>query len=79
MRSVLHYLNTWGGKPLAKFNESEIVIAALRALDTAADSDTATSGYNPKTDIFPIVRVITKEGIREIPESELSRVYKSEV
>jgi proteasome beta subunit len=79
VRSVLHYLNTWGGKPLAKFNESEIVIAALRVLDTAADSDTATSGYNPKTDIFPIVRVITKEGIREIPESELSRVYKSEV
>ena len=24
MRSVLHYLNTWGGKPLAKFSEYRI-------------------------------------------------------
>ena len=65
MRSVLHYLNTWGGKPLAKFSESEIIVAALRLLDTAADSDTATSGYNPKSDIFPIVRVITEDGVRD--------------
>jgi proteasome beta subunit len=79
VRSVLHYANRWGGKPLAKFNESEIIIAALRVLDTAADSDTATSGYNPKSDIFPIVRLITKDGIREITEAELSRVYKSDV
>ncbi|HTS19916.1 MAG TPA: proteasome subunit alpha [Verrucomicrobiae bacterium] len=79
VRSVLHYLNNWGGKPLAKFSESEIVTTALRVLDTAADTDTATSGYNPKTNIFPIIRVITREGIREIPESELARVYKSEV
>lgn len=79
VRSVLHYLNTWGDKPLAKYNESEIVVTALRVLDTAADSDTATSGYNPKSNIFPLVRVITKDGIREIPESELSRVYRSEV
>jgi proteasome beta subunit len=75
----LHYLNTWGGKPLAKFNESEIIVAALRVLDTAADSDTATSGYNPKSNIFPIVRVITAEGVREIPDSDLARVYRSEV
>jgi proteasome beta subunit len=79
VRSVLHYLNTWGDKPLAKYTESEIVVTALRLLDTAADSDTATSGYNPKSDIFPLVRVITGDGIREIPESELSRVYRSEV
>ncbi len=79
VRSVLHYLNTWGGKPLARYNESEMIVTALRVLDTAADSDTATSGYNPKTNIFPLLRNITKEGIREIPESELSRVYRSEV
>jgi proteasome beta subunit len=79
VRSVLHYLNTWGDKPLAKYNEAEIIATALRLLDTAADSDTATSGYNPKSNIFPLVRIIAKEGIREIPETELGRIYKSEV
>jgi proteasome beta subunit len=78
VRSVLHYLNTYGGKPLAKFNESEMVITALRLLDTAADTDTATSGYNPKTNIFPIVRVITQDGVREISETDLAKAYRSD-
>jgi proteasome beta subunit len=79
VRSVLHYLNSWGDKPLARYNESEIVVTALRLLDTAAESDTATGGYNRKSNIFPLVRVITRDGIREIPESELAKAYRSEV
>ena len=82
VRSVLHYLNDVGARQAARQVQASRRSSspALRILDTAADSsDTATSGYNPKSDIFPIVRVITKEGIREIPESELGRVYKSEV
>ncbi len=79
VRSVLHYLNNWSGKPLAKYNESEIIITALRLLDTAADTDTATSGYNPKTNIFPILRVIDKDGVHEISESDLAKAYRSDV
>jgi proteasome beta subunit len=79
VRSVLHYLNSWGGKPLAKYSEQEMIVTALRALDTAADSDTATSGYNPKTNIFPNVRVITRVGIHEISETDLAKAYRAEV
>ena len=79
VRSVLHYLNNWGDKPLSRYNESEIIVAALRLLDTAAESDTATSGYNPKSNIFPNIRLITEDGVREIPESELSKAYRAEV
>jgi proteasome beta subunit len=79
VRSVLHYLNTWGEKPLAKYNESEVIVTALRLLDTAADSDTATSGYNPKSNIFPLVRTITKDGVHEISESDLAKAYRAEV
>lgn len=79
VRSVLHYLNHWGGKPLAKMNETEITIVALRALDTAAESDTATGGYNSRANIFPNVRVITEDGIREIENSELARLYRTEL
>jgi proteasome beta subunit len=79
VRSVLHYLNTWGDKPLAKYSEGEMIVAALRLLDTAADSDTATSGYNPKTNIFPNVRVVTADGVREISETDLAKAYRAEV
>src|SRR3989442_13547051 len=60
VRSVLHYLNNWGDKPLSRYSESEIIVTALRLLDTAADSDTPTSGYNPKTKNFPICRRYTR-------------------
>jgi proteasome beta subunit len=79
VRSVLHYLNTWGEKPLAKYTEAEMVIIALRLLDTAAESDTATSGYNRKSNVYPLVRVITKDGLREIAESDLAKAYRTEV
>lgn len=79
VRSVLHYLNSWGPKPLAKLSEEEVTVIALRALDTAASSDTATSGYNAKTNVFPNVRAITKDGIHEIAEADLAKLYRSEV
>jgi len=79
VRSVLHYVNTWGDKPLAKLTAAETIIIALRVLDTAAASDTATSGYNSNADIFPIVRTITKTGIEEVPAEALAKIYKTEV
>ncbi len=79
VRSVLYYLNAWGGKPLARYAESEAVVVALRLLDTAAGTDTATSGYDRKSNIFPLVRVITRDGIREMSETDLAKVYKAEV
>jgi proteasome beta subunit len=44
VRGILYYENNWGKKPLAKLTEDEAVTVALRALDTAAESDTATGG-----------------------------------
>jgi proteasome beta subunit len=79
VRSVLHYLNTWGGKPLAKMTEAEITVVALRLLDTAAESDTATGGYDRRTKIFPLVRTITKDGVREIPDADLAKAYEKSV
>src|ERR1041384_2324377 len=79
VRSVLHFLNNWGEKPLAKYSKDEMIVTALRLLDTAAEGDTATSGYNPKSNIFPIVRVITKDGVLEIEESDLAKAYRAEV
>jgi len=79
VRSVLHYLNHWGSKPLAKLAQDETLVVALRALDTAAESDTATGGYDRRSNIFPNVRTITADGIHEIPETELARVYRSDV
>jgi proteasome beta subunit len=42
VRGILHYENTWGSKKLQELDEDEAVAIALRALDTAAEADTAT-------------------------------------
>jgi proteasome beta subunit len=77
VRAVLHYQNTWGAKQLVKMTETESVTLALRLLDTAAEFDTATGGYNRRANIFPLVRVITKDGIHEVGDEELAKVYES--
>jgi len=79
VRSVLHYENTWGTKPLVKRRESEAIILALRALDTAAETDTATGGVDRRGRVYPIIKVISKTGIRTLAEKDLARVFQREV
>jgi proteasome beta subunit len=79
IRSILHYENTWGKKVLSKRKEPEAVILALRALDTAAESDTATGGVDRRGKVYPIVKLITAAGIRTLPEKDLARIFNKEV
>ncbi len=79
VRSVLHYENTWGAKPLGKRRESEAIILALRALDTAAETDTATGGVDRRGLVYPIIKVISKAGIRTLADKDLARIFQREV
>ncbi len=79
VRSVLYYENTWGGKPLTKLREAEAVVLALRALDTAAENDTATGGVDRRGKVYPIIKIISAAGIRTLAEKDLARVFKQKV
>jgi len=79
VRGVLYYENTWGKKPLTKRRESEAVALTLRALDTAAENDTATGGVDRRGRVYPIIKIISAAGIRTLAEKELARVFKREV
>ncbi len=79
VRSVLYYQNTWGGQTLAKLAREEAVILALRALDTAAESDTATGGVDRRGRSYPIVKIVSGEGISTLPPEELAAIYKSRI
>jgi len=77
VRAVLHYGNTYARKPLRKLKPAEAVLLALRALDTAAEGDSATGGVDRRARVFPIVKLITKSGIETLPEAKLARLYKA--
>src|SRR5256885_11185295 len=68
VRGILYYENSWGKKPLAKLNEDEALAVALRALDTAAESDTATGGVDRNAKIFPVIKIVSAEGITTLPQ-----------
>lgn len=75
VRGVLYYENTWGEKPLREYSEEEAVRLALRALDTAAEADAATGGVDRNAIIFPVIKLVTKEGVRTIDKATLSELF----
>lgn len=76
VRGVLYYENSWGKKPLAKLNEDEAITLALRALDTAAESDTATGGVDRNAKIFPVMKVVSRDGITTLPDKQIAALFK---
>ena len=75
IRGVLYYQNRWGDTQLVNMDEQEATITLLRLLDAASEYDVATSGYNPKSNIFPTVKTITKDGIHDLSTERLQETY----
>jgi proteasome beta subunit len=54
------------------FTVEEAVLAVVQALYDAADDDSATGGPDLTRRIFPVVHVITPDGGRRMPDTEVS-------
>jgi proteasome beta subunit len=57
--------------------ERQTATAVIQALYDAADDDSATGGPDLTRRIFPIITVITEEGFRRLPDSEVSEIARS--
>jgi proteasome beta subunit len=79
VRGILYYENKWSGRPLQSRNEEEAVTVALRALDTAAESDTATGGVDRSGKIFPVIKTVSGEGINTFPEERIAEIFRQSV
>ncbi|MDQ2866817.1 MAG: proteasome subunit alpha [Verrucomicrobiota bacterium] len=79
VRGILYYENTWGKKPLQKLEVNDAIVVALRALDTAAESDTATGGVDRNARIFPVMKIVSADGITSIAEEKISAIFHQRV
>lgn len=79
VRGILYYENKWTGRPLQSRGEDEAVTIALRALDTAAESDTATGGVDRSGKIFPVIKTVSRDGINTLPEEKISEIFRHSV
>ncbi len=56
-----------------------LLTADLFALDTAAESDTATAGVDRSGKIYPVIKIVSRQGITTLPESKIAAVFKEMV
>lgn len=79
VRGILYYENTWGAKRLTEASEDEAITIALRALDTAAESDTATGGIDRQAKIFPLMKIVSRDGITTVPSEKTAELFQRSV
>ena len=77
VRSILYYENAWGPAPLQERDVKSAITTALRALDTAAEADTATGGVDRLGKIFPIVKILNQDGITSVAQDQLAALFQS--
>ena len=58
----------------ADLDADGVVTAVVQALYDAADDDSATGGPDMTRRIFPVVAVITGDGYRRVPDSEVAAI-----
>jgi proteasome beta subunit len=79
IRGILHYQNRWGKNPLSELNEEEAIILTIRLLETASEFDAATGGVNKEAHLYPLIKLVTEEGVRDIPKKRLESLYATRV
>lgn len=79
IRGILHYVNTWGERPLAALAEEEATVQALRLLTSAAEFDSATGGVNRESNLYPVIKLITQEGVCVVSDDRLKPLFESKV
>lgn len=75
VRSVLHYINRWSGRPTQERNETEAVQLSLQLLDVAAESDTATGGIDRRSEVFPQVKLLKEGRVHSVEEDVLRKIF----
>jgi proteasome beta subunit len=79
IRGILHYLHTWGPKPLNAQSVEEATAQTLRLLTSAAEFDSATGGVNRDANLYPIVKLITRDGVTTVPDETLKALFEQQV
>ena len=76
IKSVLFFLEKWGQPKPAQMQLAQAATLANRLLMTAAEFDTATGGVHPDRHQFATIKLLTREGVRNISDDEQDRFWK---
>jgi proteasome beta subunit len=52
---------------------------ALRLLTSAAEFDSATGGVNRESNLYPVIKLISRAGVRPVADQQLKGLFESKV
>jgi proteasome beta subunit len=76
IKAVLSFLEKWGQPRPAAMTLAQATMLANRLLITAAEFDTATGGVHPDRHQFATIKLLSRQGIRSIPQEEQERLWQ---
>ena len=76
IKSILHYLETWGKPRPGELPLNQAVVLANRLLMTAAEFDAATGGVRAEQQEFATIKLLSAKGIRAISAQEQAAFWK---
>jgi proteasome beta subunit len=79
IRGILSYLHRWGPQTLTDLGDDDAIVLTLRLLESAAEFDSATGGINKGEALYPVVKLLTRDGITPVPADRLQRLYADQV
>ena len=79
IRGILHYVNTWGDSPSVRCPKSNRRFKRCGCSRARPNSIRATGGVNREANLYPVIKLITAEGIRTMPEADLKRHFETSV
>ncbi len=77
IKSILHYLETWGQPRPGELPLPQAVLLANRLLMTAAEFDTAPGGVHPEQHEFATIKLLSPKGIRTVSREEQERFWNN--
>ncbi|MBI1824613.1 MAG: proteasome subunit alpha [Nitrospirae bacterium] len=79
VRGILHYENRWGPQPLSRVSEESAIVLTIRLLETASEFDSATGGVNIEAGLYPLIKLVTATGTREISLDVLENLFSRNI
>lgn len=78
IKSVLHFMESWGHPRPGEMSLKEAVVLANRLLMTAAEFDAATGGVHAEQKQFATLKLLSGKGIRAISAQEQADFWKQD-
>jgi proteasome beta subunit len=76
IKSVLYFLEQWGGPKPGAMTLAQAVVLANRLLMTAAEFDTATGGVDPLRNDFATIKLLGPAGVRTVTSAEQAQFWR---